>query len=133
MDEFDLPIFKKNYELYKLLYGLKVSISKQDRYTLWQRVENTSLDIVEMFFEAITLYKEEKVAVLQKASLKLDLLRFFIRLAHETKVIDGKKYTTIQQQIDEVGRMLGGWIKSILNPKNVNQNQNENENQKAPE
>ena len=129
MDEFDLPIFKKNYELYKLLYSLKVSIPKQDRYTLWQRVENISLEIVEMFFEAVTLYKEEKVSVLQKASLKLDLLRFFVRLAHETKVIDGKKYTTIQQQIDEVGRMLGGWIKSILNPKNGNQNENE----KAPE
>jgi len=30
----------------------------------------------------------------------------------EIKVIDNKKYTAIETIIDEIGRMLGGWIKS---------------------
>jgi|GEM_PF-3414003 len=50
---------------------------------------------------------------LDNASVKLNLLRVLIRLSHDTKTLDGKKYTTIQQQIDEIGRMLGGWIKSV--------------------
>lgn len=112
MDEFDIPIFKKNYELYKSLQGIRASVPKQDRYALWQRVENTGLDLVETFLQAASLYKTEKLPALDKASIKLNLLRFLVRLAHETKSIDGKKYTLLQQQIDEVGRMLGGWIKS---------------------
>ena len=33
------------------------------------------------------------------------------RIAKDTKVLDTAKYAKIQQQIDEIGRMLGGWIK----------------------
>lgn len=113
MDEFDIPIFKKNYELYKSLNGMRATVPKQDRYVVWQRVENTSLDLTELLLHATALYKTEKLPVLDKASAKLNLLRVLIRLSHDTKAIDGKKYTTIQQQIDEIGRMLGGWIKSI--------------------
>jgi len=47
MDEFDIPIFKKTYELYKTFYGFRNVIPKQDRYTLWQRCENLILDILE--------------------------------------------------------------------------------------
>lgn len=113
MDEFDIPIFKKNYELYKSLNGMRASVPKQDRYAVWQRVENTSLDLTELLLHATALYKAEKTPVLDRASIKLNLLRVLIRLSHDTKAIDGKKYTLIQQQIDEIGRMLGGWIKSI--------------------
>lgn len=113
MDEFDIPIFKKNYELYKSLNTIRASVPKQDRYVVWQRVENTSLDITELLLHATALYKIEKLPILDQASVKLNLLRVLIRLSHDTKAIDGKKYTTIQQQIDEIGRMLGGWIKSI--------------------
>lgn len=113
MDEFDIPIFKKNYELYKSPNGMRATIPKQDRYVVWQRVENTNLDLTELLLHATALYKTEKLPLLDKASVKLNLLRVLIRLSHDTKAIDGKKYTTIQQQIDEIGRMLGGWIKSI--------------------
>lgn len=113
MEEFDIPIFKKNYDLYKMLCIMRSSVPKQDRYSVWLRVENTSLDLTELLFEATALYKTEKLPVLDKASIKLNLLRVLIRLSHETKAIDGKKYTSMQQQIDEVGRMLGGWMRSL--------------------
>jgi hypothetical protein len=92
---------------------MRSSVPKQDRYSVWLRVENTSLDLTELLFEATALYKSEMLPVLDKASIKLNLLRVLIRLSHETKAIDGKKYTTMQQQIDEVGRMLGGWMRSL--------------------
>jgi hypothetical protein len=31
----------------------------------------------------------------------------------DVKAIDNKKYTIIQSEVDEIGRMLGGWIKSL--------------------
>ena len=112
MDEFDIPIFKKTYELYKEFYGFCNTVSKQDRYTIWQRCEDLILEILEYILGASQLSKIEKLPILQKASTKLNLLRVFLRLCKDTKVLDSKKYIRLEQNVDEIGRMLGGWIKS---------------------
>ena len=39
MDDFDVPIFKKTCDLYKLFYSYRNTMSKQDRYTIWQRCD----------------------------------------------------------------------------------------------
>ena len=112
MDDLDIPIFKKTYELYKTFYGYRDGIPKQDRHTIWQRCDGIILDILENILLASQTYKMEKMPMLEKASLKLNFLRVFLRLMKEVKTIDNKKYATLQESIDEVGRMLGGWIKS---------------------
>ncbi|HEY9583447.1 MAG TPA: four helix bundle protein [Candidatus Paceibacterota bacterium] len=68
---------------------------------------------MELILEAGYTKNISKSAVLEKASVKLNTLRLFIRLMKETRVFDIKKYITLQEKIDEVGRMLGGWIRSI--------------------
>jgi len=35
------------------------------------------------------------------------------RLAADSRVIDKKFYLSLQEQIDEIGRMLGGWLKTL--------------------
>lgn len=112
MEEFDIPIFKKTYDLYKIFYRYRNTVSKQDRYTLWQRCENLILDVLESILWASQLSKTEKLPILEKTSLRLNLLRVFLRLCKEVKAIDNKKYILLQEIIDEIGRMLGGWIKS---------------------
>ncbi len=112
MNDFDIPIFKKAYDLYKTFYGYRDSIAKQDRYTIWQRCENIILDILENILLASQMYKAEKLPILEKVSLKLNFLRVFFRLMKEVKTIDNKKYIILQELVDEIGRMLGGWIKS---------------------
>lgn len=112
MDEFDIPIFKKTYELYKKFYVLRSSVSKQDRYTVWQRCENLILEILENILWASQLSAGEKLPVLEKCSLRLNFLRVFFRLCKEIKAIDNGKYTALQAMVDEIGRMLGGWIRS---------------------
>ena len=113
MEEFDIPIFKKIYEMYRNFYNFRSSIPKQDRYTLWQKCENILLETLENILLASQMSKEEKLPTLEKASLNLNLFRIFIRLAKEVKAIDNKKYLLLQENTDEIGRMLGGWIKSV--------------------
>ncbi|MFA5987882.1 MAG: diversity-generating retroelement protein Avd [Candidatus Paceibacterota bacterium] len=112
MDELDIPIFKKTYELYKEFYSLRNSVARQNRYTIWQRCENLILDILENILWASQLSKTEKLPILEKTSLRLNFLRVFFRLCKEIKVIDNKKYVLLEEDVDEIGRMLGGWIKS---------------------
>jgi len=112
MEEFDIPIFKKTYNLYKRFYEFRKTVSRQDRYTIWQRCENIMLDILEDILLASQISKSEKLPVLERVSLKLNFLRVFLRLMKDVKAIDNKKYITLEETVDEVGKMLGGWIKS---------------------
>lgn len=111
MDDFDIPIFKRSYELYRRLHELRAHVAKQDRHTLWQRLENNALAVLEGILRASTMTKSEKLSVLEQVSHDLNVTRIFIRLAKDTKVLDIGKYDDFQQQIDEIGRMLGGWIR----------------------
>jgi len=98
--------------LYKICYSYRADVPRQDKYAIWQRSEDTMIDIIEDILLASQTKQAEKVPILERASMKLNLLRVFVRLMKETKIIDGKKYVALQGMIDEIGRMLGGWIKS---------------------
>jgi len=113
MDDFDIPIFKKSYGLYRQLHELRIKVSKQDRHTLWQRLEKSALSAIEGILRASAMSKDEKLPVLQEVSHNLNVTRVFIRLAKDTKVIDEGKYESFQSQVDEMGRMLGGWIRQV--------------------
>ena len=111
-NDLDIPIFKKCYDLYKAFYGYRADVWKQDRYTIWQRSENTILDVLEAILLASQSSKTEKLPILETASVKLNVLRVLIRLTKDVKAIDNKKYIALETNVDEIGRMLGGWIRS---------------------
>lgn len=113
MNDSDMPIFKKTYDLYKTFYGYRLSIPKQDRYTLWQKCESLLLEVLEGILLAGQQFKAEKVPTLERASVNLNLLRVFVRLVKDVKALDSKKYVIIEANLDEIGRMLGGWLKSM--------------------
>ncbi|MBT4648978.1 diversity-generating retroelement protein Avd [bacterium] len=112
MDNFDIPIFKKAYDLYKTLHEYRSSIPKKDRFTIFERCEATLLDIIENILLASSQNPKDKLPTLNHINLKLNLLRVFIRLIKDVKAIDNKKYVNLQSMIDEIGKMLGGWIRS---------------------
>jgi|SRR5579859_255021 len=113
MSEAEIPIFKKLYELYKLLHLYRQQVAKADRHSLWQRAENNCLELLELVLVASQQSRQAKLPSLQAASVKLSVLRAIIRLAKDTKSIDHKKYLALQNLIDEIGRMLGGWLRSV--------------------
>ena len=112
MNDADIPILKKSYDLYRTFNEYRRVVPKAVRHTIYERSENAILDMVEYILEAGYSKSGDKVAILERASVKLNLLRFFVRLMKETRSIDTKKYTVLQAHIDEIGRMLGGWIRS---------------------
>jgi len=59
------------------------------------------------------LSKQEKLPLIKNANNKFDTLKIFIRLLRELNIIDQKKYLILQTILQEIGRMFGGWIKSL--------------------
>lgn len=109
----DIPIFHKVYDLYKTLHILHSSIPKSQRYTLWQKCEDTALMLLEILIDTSHRKGTDRLESLHYFSNKLDLMKVLIRLAKETRTIDHKQYLAIQENIQEMGRMVGGWIKSV--------------------
>ena len=88
-------------------------IPKAARYTLWQKSEQTALDLIEALIQTSYKQEEERIQALYEISNKLDLLKVLIRLAKDTRAIDNKQYVQIQSIIQEIGKMIGGWIKHL--------------------
>ncbi len=78
-----------------------------------QKIDNQTLKIFEYFFTLSSLKGQEKLFLLQKASVKLDLLKVLVRLAKDVRALDHKKYLHLQLLLAEIGKMLGGWIKAV--------------------
>lgn len=71
------------------------------------------LETIEYIIKAGYSDKLEKLISLKRASFKLDLLKFFLQLAWETKSLNNKKYILLSEKLNEIGKMLGGWIRVI--------------------
>ena len=112
MNDSDIPILKKAYDLYRAFHEYRRVVPKAERFTIYERCENAILDVIEAVLEAGYSKGSQKTTALERASMKLNIVRFFIRLLKETRAIDTKKYANLQEMIDEIGRMLGGWIRS---------------------
>jgi len=109
----DIPIFAKLYEFYKNLTQYLILFPKNKRYTLGQKIDNLTLEIFEYVIKAGYSAKELKLPLITKAVTLVDLLKILIRLSYDIKALDNKKYLFLQQALQEIGRMLGGWKKSI--------------------
>ena len=112
MNDLNIPILKKTYDLYKDFYNLRLTVPKQDRYTLWQKCEGLLIEILQGLLYASQQSKTEKLPILEKTSVKLNFLKMCIRLMKDIKAISPKTYITVEATLDEIGKMLGGWIKS---------------------
>ena len=99
---------------YKTWHGYLLKFNRIDRYTIGVRVDDTFLLLLEFIFRACFGYdKFEKLSLISQANAKNDMLKFFLQLTWEQKLLDHIQYGSLILLLDEVGRMLGGWKKSI--------------------
>ncbi|MBI5138238.1 MAG: diversity-generating retroelement protein Avd [Candidatus Vogelbacteria bacterium] len=113
----EAPIVKHTTDLYREFYECLKMFPKKDQFLLGKRCEELILAFLELILTATTMSREQKGVVLQKAAIKFDVLKLFLRIARELKILDNKKYLSLQAKIQEIGKMLGGWIRSLQTAK----------------
>jgi hypothetical protein len=97
-------------------------IAKGARYTIGARIENKFIDLLELSYLAYFAEKEKKAERISRCILILDTLKFFVLTSWEGKIISNKQYEELILKLDEIGRMFGGWKKSLANPEKKNRN-----------
>ena len=83
---------------------------RSQKFLLGDRIQGIALDVLERLVEAT--YTRSREGLLAQANLGLEKLRFLFRIASELQCLDLRRYEHAARALDDVGRLVGGWIKA---------------------
>lgn len=107
------PIVLKSYELLKHAVPVLNRLPKNQKFVFGDRLQNHLSDLLESLIEAVYLPADAKKPLLAAVNLRLEKLRFLFRLGHELGYFSTKQYEEFVRRTDEIGRMTGGWLRSL--------------------
>ena len=84
---------------------------KMERHVLGAEIRHTMWSILRLI--VICNRRYHKKTTLQDLDAELDLLRVQVRLAANLGYLDFRRYEHWAKLNDEIGRMVGGWVKSF--------------------
>lgn len=104
-----MPLLQKVKTVYISWYSYYQTLPKLHRHSLGQRIDSLFIETMEAISVASFLQKEEKLPWIKVAVRKIDTAKLLLMVLWETKSLDDKKYILLSTQLEEVGKMLGGW------------------------
>jgi len=111
--QIEIPVVKILYDLYVITHNMISRFPKHERYSLGEKLESTLFETIEYIVFGNVQQKNFKDAYILKANTKVELLKLYYRLAFDIGALDEKSYLKAEQGLQEIGRMLGGWLKYL--------------------
>lgn len=68
---------------------------------------------MELSIRACFEAKINKTPLLNSCRIKIEVLKRLIRIAHELNIVEVKKYLELENSLEEISRMVNGWIKYL--------------------
>lgn len=110
----DYPLYIKWRYIIGYMLDICGKFPKNVRFNLADRLTNISLEVLECIIEAI--YAKHKADILLKTNLYMEKIRALLQISIDKKYISIGQYEHISGEINEAGKMIGGWIKSCKEP-----------------
>jgi hypothetical protein len=95
-------------------------LPKIHKYTLGQRIDSLFIEVIEAISAASFTKSEDKKHYINIAIRKVDTLKVLLMILWETKSIDNKKYLIMSVKIEDIGKMLGGWLNHLQMQNSLN-------------
>jgi len=106
------PIFSKTYDFMAWLIPLTVKFPRQQRFVMAAALQQESLHFQELLIEAA--HQPQPRGLLISADAELDKLRTHLRLCCDLGLVSPGQYEHAGRMLVEIGRLLGGWQKTIV-------------------
>ncbi len=107
------PIFVKTYDLLQWLLPRTLKYAREYRFALAVPIQEHGFALQRyLVCAARAPDRRGVVSNLQSADVELTLLRYKIRLSRDLGLLRDNSYEHASRLIDEVGRLLGGWMKA---------------------
>jgi hypothetical protein len=110
----ELIVITKTYDLVLWSCQHLGRFPRQHRFVLGERLERNLYELLETLIKA--RYTRLRQPLLQQANLTLEILRFQVRLAKDLQCWKTSSYVFASKAIDEIGRLVGGWLGSTAPP-----------------
>lgn len=107
----DLIIYKKAEALLDFVYPIVINFPKAEKYALAQEIKQAFYALLRNIMLANNIRHKRRLYQ-EEVDAYLKLLLVLFNVAKKQKYITQKKNVQIQQKIAEIGRILGGWMKS---------------------
>jgi hypothetical protein len=109
-----VPVVERTKGIYKGWVPIHRDMARTERFGIGSKIDSLCLELLEELRKAVYASAQDKIRLLSEAIAKVDALRFFLQLAWESGLITNKQYIPLGKEIEEVGRMIGGWKKGLL-------------------
>lgn len=113
-DQVELVVITKTYDFILWSCNHTGKFPRNHRFVLGERIERSLYDLLETLIRA--KYSRQRQPLLEHANLTLEILRFQIRLAKDLQCLRIESYGFAAKAIDEIGKLVGGWLKNSGNP-----------------
>src|SRR5262249_47452912 len=100
----------KTHDLIVWACHLTGKFPRNHRFVLGERIERNLYGLLELLLRA--KYSRQRQPLLEQANLMLEILRFQMRLAKDWQCLKVESYGFAAKAIDEIGKLVGGWLKS---------------------
>ena len=108
-----MKIVQKWEDMAIYLYIALKQFPRSERHTLAAETANALWKIGTCITRANAIKSfSERKQLIEQADMELARLKVLVRMAMLLKFIDTKKYGILSAQIVEIGKMLGGWLRS---------------------
>jgi hypothetical protein len=104
------PIFSKTYDFVAWLIPLTVKFPRRQRFVLAAALPHDALRFQELLIEAT--HQPTPRARLLDADAELDKLRTHLRMCLDLSLVSGGQYEHAAKQLTEIGKLLGGWLRT---------------------
>jgi len=101
----------KAYDFVLWLLPKVEKFSRAYKFTVGERLSANGIDVLVLLVEAA--YSARKEDLLNEAIRKINSTRYLLRLAKDLKLLSTDSWTFAVEHLDEIGRMAGGWRKSL--------------------
>jgi hypothetical protein len=107
----EMVIFTRTFDLLTWLLPQTEKFPKSQRFIVTKRLTDAILDFQEALFQANAHRKEKRLIYLRDADACLGKLRLYVRLAYQWKWFTVGQFEHVSKMIEEIGKLLGGWLK----------------------
>jgi len=108
----EMLLLTRTFDLLEWLLPKTEKFPKAYRYNITRHLGDAALEFQEKLFLARKRRGAPRRQVLLECDAHLDAVRLYLRLAHRWHWLNDGQYEHISRLVAEVGRLLGGWLKS---------------------
>jgi len=109
----EMIIFTRTYDFVSWLIPLTMNFPKNQRFIVTTRLQNSALNFQELIVEANAQRGQKRADKLRAADAELLKTRLYLRLCQKWEWMTSGQYNHVSGMVAELGRLLGGWMKTV--------------------